>query len=84
MPFSDWRITSIPAGMWFAISVGMPIPRLTVNPSRSSRTARRMIPSRSSIPSERSRPERHFRTVRRSIRFSRGATTTRFTKTPGV
>src|ERR1700730_12580710 len=33
-------------GMWLAISVGMPIPRLTVKPSRSSRRALRMMPSR--------------------------------------
>ena len=30
MPFSDWRMTSMPDGIALAISVGMPIPRLTV------------------------------------------------------
>src|SRR5215472_10225671 len=49
IPFSDWRITSMPGGMWLATSVGMPMPRLTVYPSRSSFTARRTMPSRSNI-----------------------------------
>src|SRR5947209_20475407 len=48
MPFSDWRTTSSSAGMWFAMSVGMPMPRLTVFPSAISLTARRTMPSRSS------------------------------------
>ena len=29
MPFSDCRMTSMPGGMLFATSVGMPMPRLT-------------------------------------------------------
>ena len=28
-PFSDWKITSRPAGTWLAVRVGMPRPRLT-------------------------------------------------------
>src|SRR3954452_13024486 len=43
IPFSDWRITSIPLGMKFATSVGMPIPRFTYIPSRSSLAARAAI-----------------------------------------
>ena len=29
MPFSDCSVTVMPAGMLFATSVGMPMPRLT-------------------------------------------------------
>ena len=39
-PFSDCRTMSVPAGTKFATSVGIPIPRLTYIPSRSSRAAR--------------------------------------------
>src|SRR4051812_25448154 len=46
MPFSDCRTMWVPAGMKFATSVGMPIPRLTYMPSRSSRAARRATSSR--------------------------------------
>ena len=28
-PFSDWNVIVIPGGTWFAISVGIPIPRFT-------------------------------------------------------
>src|SRR5262245_56689254 len=49
IPFSDWRMTSMSGGMWLAMSVGMPMPRFTVKPSFSSLTARRMMPSRSSM-----------------------------------
>src|SRR5688572_2247185 len=46
MPFSDWRMMFIPGGMKLATSVGMPIPRLTYIPSRSSRAVRAAICSR--------------------------------------
>src|ERR1019366_2427475 len=49
MPFSDWRMTSMPFGMKFETSVGMPMPRFTYIPSLSSLAARRMMPSRSSF-----------------------------------
>src|SRR5512139_2350731 len=49
MPFSDWKTTSIPAGTRFATSVGIPMPRLTYIPSRSSCAARATIPSLSSF-----------------------------------
>ncbi len=39
-PFSDCSTMSVPAGMKFATSVGMPMPRLTYIPSGSSRAAR--------------------------------------------
>src|SRR5512140_3399683 len=42
-------MTSIPSGIQFETSVGIPIPRLTYIPSRSSLAARRMIPSLSSF-----------------------------------
>ncbi len=29
MPFSEWSWIDMPSGMWFATSVGMPMPRLT-------------------------------------------------------
>ena len=29
MPFSLWSWIRMPGGMWFATSVGMPMPRLT-------------------------------------------------------
>ncbi len=35
-PFSDWSQTCIPSGMWLATRVGIPIPRFTTKPSRSS------------------------------------------------
>src|SRR5690242_13921621 len=40
MPFSLWRTTSMPAGRWSGINVGMPTPRLTYWPSRNSRATR--------------------------------------------
>src|SRR5262245_43789142 len=46
MPFSDCSTMSVPAGTKLATSVGMPIPRLTYIPSRSSRAARWAIWSR--------------------------------------
>src|SRR3954454_24504207 len=39
-PFSDWKKTWIPFGAKLATRVGMPIPRLTSMPSRSSRAMR--------------------------------------------
>ena len=44
MPFSLWNSTEMPSGMWFATSVGMPMPRLTYQPSRSSCAMRRAMP----------------------------------------
>ena len=35
-PFSDWKYTCMPGGTNFETSVGMPMPRLTSMPSRSS------------------------------------------------
>ena len=34
--FSDWKNTFVPCGTWLATSVGMPMPRFTSMPSRSS------------------------------------------------
>src|SRR3954453_1427725 len=39
-PFSDWKKTWIPFGTKLATRVGMPMPRLTSMPSRSSRAMR--------------------------------------------
>src|SRR4051812_48456546 len=39
-PFSEWKITSRPAGTWSATMVGMPMPRLTYQPSGMSRASR--------------------------------------------
>src|SRR5690348_491396 len=39
-PFSDWKNTLTSAGIWFATSVGMPMPRLTSIPGRNSRAMR--------------------------------------------
>src|SRR5215203_6532959 len=39
-PFSDWKKTWIPRGTKLATSVGIPMPRLTSIPSRSSRAIR--------------------------------------------
>src|SRR5262252_343861 len=46
IPFSDCSTMCIPAGTKFATSVGMPMPRFTYMPSRSSRAARWAIWSR--------------------------------------
>src|SRR3712207_203748 len=45
-PFSDWKTTSRSGGTWFATRVGMPMPRLTHQPSGMSSAARRAIWSR--------------------------------------
>src|SRR5690606_31450688 len=45
-PFSDCSQTSTPSGIWFATSVGRPMPRLTYMPSLSSCAARLAISSR--------------------------------------
>src|SRR5271165_6000222 len=42
-PFSDWKKTRIDGGTKFATSVGMPMPRFTSMPSRSSRAMRLAI-----------------------------------------
>src|SRR5882762_8340185 len=42
-PFSDWKKTWTPVGRWPATSVGMPIPRLTSMPERSSSAMRLAI-----------------------------------------
>src|SRR5215471_10728965 len=42
-PFSDWKKTRIEGGTKFATSVGMPMPRFTSMPSRSSRAMRLAI-----------------------------------------
>src|SRR5215475_63 len=39
-PFSKWKITSRPAGTWSATMVGMPMPRLTYQPSGMSVASR--------------------------------------------
>ncbi len=46
IPFSDWSVTCTPAGRWFGMSVGRPMPRLTYSPSVSSAAARTAICSR--------------------------------------
>src|SRR6478735_9424215 len=43
MPFSDCRITVMPGGRLLGTSVGMPMPRLTYEPSASSAAARAAI-----------------------------------------
>ena len=48
IPFSDWNSTSIPWGMKLATRVGIPMPRLTYQPLRSSWAMRRAIPFLSS------------------------------------
>src|SRR3954470_24210793 len=45
-PFSDWNITSRVGGTWFATMVGMPMPRLTHQPSGTSSARRSAIWSR--------------------------------------
>src|SRR4051794_9400704 len=45
MPFSAWRKMSAPAGRKFATSVGRPMPRFTVMPSRSSWATRMAMSS---------------------------------------
>src|SRR4051794_6146719 len=46
IPFSDCSTTCTPSGRWFGMSVGRPMPRLTYEPSASSRAARAAIWSR--------------------------------------
>ena len=38
-PFSEWKMTSRSIGTWSAIMVGMPMPRLTYQPSGISAAA---------------------------------------------
>ena len=45
-PFSEWKITSRSSGTWSAIAVGMPMPRLTYQPSGMSRATRAAISTR--------------------------------------
>ena len=42
-PFSEWKITSRSSGTWSATAVGMPMPRLTYQPSGMSRATRAAI-----------------------------------------
>jgi hypothetical protein len=74
-PFSAWKITSRSIGTKSAMWVGMPMPRLTSQPSGMSRAARSAMPLRSS-------GENALSAI--AVSSQAGTCSTRLTKMPGV